>query len=78
MIKLSSNISIGSHKLSNASPVYVIAEMACAHQGSLDNAFKLIDSAVNAKADCIQLQIFDTESNMVPSAPIYNLLKSLL
>jgi sialic acid synthase SpsE len=36
-----------------------------------------VDSAVNAGADCVQLQIFDTAANMAPSSPLYSLLEKI-
>lgn len=38
-------------------PTFIIAEMACAHQGNVNNACKLVDVAAKAKADAIQIQV---------------------
>lgn len=40
---------------------YIIAEMACAHQGKLDLAVRMVDVAVGARCDCVKTQIFDPE-----------------
>ena len=37
---------------------FIIAEMACAHNGKMSEAKELIDMAVKAGADAIQLQFF--------------------
>ena len=56
---------------------YIIAEMACAHDGSLDKAKKLIDSALMANADCIQLQFFVADETVTPHHEVYDLLKKI-
>ncbi len=38
--------------------VYIIAEAGVNHNGSLDNAFRLIDAACEAKADAVKFQTF--------------------
>ncbi len=47
---------------------YVIAEMACAHEGSPDLANRLVDIAANAKPDAIQLQLFSVDRLVSPFA----------
>lgn len=61
----------------NKKKPYLIAEMACAHQGDFLNAKKLVEVARNNKFDCIQIQIFNAESNLLPSAPMYEKIKSI-
>jgi len=56
---------------------YIIAEMACAHNGKKEYAIKLVDLAVNAKADAIQLQIFDVEEMIVSTHEAYEVVKSI-
>jgi sialic acid synthase SpsE len=76
-MKLRSEIAIAGRRVADDEPVYIIGEMACGHQGDLTQALRLIDSAVAAKADCVQLQIFDPAANMAPTAPLYSLLQQL-
>jgi N,N'-diacetyllegionaminate synthase len=57
--------------------VYLIAEIACAHQGSLAKSKALVESAVHAAADAVQFEIFDAEHNMVPYAPLFDLITRL-
>ena len=65
------SINIGNRTLSQESPAYIIAEMACAHQGDPEQAILLIDSAVDAGADAIQLELFDAPNNLAPQSPLY-------
>lgn len=41
--------------------VYIIAEAGDNHNGIRENAFDLVDRAVDAKADCVKFQVFVTE-----------------
>ena len=64
--------------INDASPgVYIIAEMACAHDGDPEKAKKIIDAAVSAKADAVQLQFFSVEDLMAPDHQSYELLKRI-
>ena len=56
---------------------YIIAEMACAHEGQVERAKKLIDVAVQSGADAIQFEIFDPDDNIVPQLKMYSILKKL-
>lgn len=49
---------------------YIIAEAADQHFGSLDNAFKLIDGAKEAGADCIKFQHHLPDEEMLPDVPM--------
>jgi N-acetylneuraminate synthase len=43
-------------------PVYIIAEAGVNHDGSVDDALRLIDAAAEAGADCIKFQVFSAEA----------------
>lgn len=58
-------------------PTFFIAEMACAHQGIVQNARDLVDVAVKAKADAVQLQVFKKEAYMSPLYKDYELINRL-
>jgi N,N'-diacetyllegionaminate synthase len=56
---------------------YLIAEMACAHDGDLQKAKALVDSAAQAGADAVQLQVFSVENQVIPSHSLHPLLVKL-
>ena len=49
-------------------PVIIIAEAGVNHNGNLDNAFKLIDAAVDAGVDYVKFQTFKSEKLVSKSA----------
>ena len=56
---------------------YIIAEMACSHEGDQDLARTIIAGATEAGADAIQFQIWKAEDMVVPSHPDLPLLKKI-
>lgn len=56
---------------------YIIAEMACAHDGDVSKAYKLVDMAADAKSDAIQFQLFHTAEIVVPKHHLYSLLEQI-
>lgn len=59
------------------SPVFIIAEMACSHEGNPSLARKIIDGAGQADADAIQFQIWSIADMVVPQHPEYEKLKRI-
>ena len=70
-------LDINGIKIGQCNRPYIIAEMACAHNGKKEYALRLIDLAVEANADAIQLQIFNTNEMMVPSHKAYRTVKEI-
>ena len=55
----------------------IIAEMACSHNGNIKNAYKIAKHAYAAKADIIQLQVWNLNYMMSPKNKIYSKIKKL-
>jgi N,N'-diacetyllegionaminate synthase len=70
-------LSINGKMIGEGNPVFVIAEMACAHNGDLDSALRLVDVAVEARADAVQLQIFSVKDYIVPHHSSIDLIRKL-
>jgi sialic acid synthase SpsE len=51
--------------------------MACAHNGNIKEAKKLIDAAISANADAIQLQFFVADETVTPNHEAYEIIKSI-
>jgi N,N'-diacetyllegionaminate synthase len=61
----------------NSHGIYIIAEMACSHEGDRSLARKIIDGAGNAGSDAIQFQIWSLIDMVVPHHPDYKRLKRI-
>lgn len=46
----------------NNDEVYVIAEMSANHAGKIENAYKIIEEAAKAGADCVKIQTYTADS----------------
>jgi len=49
-------IHVGSHNVGDGNPCYIVAEIGINHNGDMDNAKLLIDSAVNAGCSAVKFQ----------------------
>ncbi len=56
------DISIGNFTINDKSPAFLIAEIGNNHNGSIELAYKLVDEAVSAGANCVKFQMRDMES----------------
>ena len=56
---------------------YIIAEMACAHNGDFQQAIDLIKASKEAGADACQLQFFVPEETVTPNHPVYQVLQDI-
>jgi len=54
---------------------YTIAEIGINHNGDLDNAKKMIDSAARSNANSVKFQTYITEKRASKDSPIYDILK---
>lgn len=62
-------LEFSSHVISDDSPCFIIAEAGVNHNGNMDLAHKLINSAKEAGADCVKFQNFFAEDLVTPEAP---------
>lgn len=51
-------IAIAGRKIGQDCPPYIIAELSANHNGNLDQAFRIIDAAVEAGADAVKIQTY--------------------
>ncbi|HEY6161117.1 MAG TPA: N-acetylneuraminate synthase family protein [Bacteroidia bacterium] len=75
---MNTHIKIGNKKIGPGERPYIIAEMACAHDGDIQKATKLVDAAVDAGADAIQLQFFELDETLTPSHEAYSVVKGIV
>ncbi|HLG02696.1 MAG TPA: N-acetylneuraminate synthase family protein, partial [Bacteroidia bacterium] len=74
---MNKEIRIRDKVIGNGNPPFVIAEMACAHDGIFEKALKLVDAAVDADADAVQLQFFIPDETVTPNHPVYDVVKKI-
>ena len=70
-------IKVRNTKIGDGLPPYVIAEMACAHDGDVGKAKALIEAAAEAGVDAVQLQLFSVPQQVAPQHRLYELLGQL-
>ena len=54
---------------------FIVAEIGINHGGNLNQAKRLIDSAVNCGVDAVKFQTYKTEKRVEKSSPIFKILK---
>jgi len=60
-------ITINERKIGDSFPPYVIAEMSANHNGDINNAYKIIDMAKSAGAECVKLQTYTPDTLTIDS-----------
>jgi len=68
-------VKIGDKVIGGDNPCYIIAEAGSNHNGSFEQAKKLIDAAVEAGADAVKFQIFKAENLYSKYTPEFSYLK---
>ena len=59
---MNAHISINSRKIGTDYAPYIIAEMSANHNGSIENAFKIIEQAKRCGADAVKLQTYTADT----------------
>lgn len=60
-------ISIGSRKIGDQHPVFIVAEISGNHNQSFDRAKKIIDAAIESGADAVKLQTYTADTMTIDS-----------
>ncbi|TAK98969.1 MAG: hypothetical protein EPO08_17855 [Rhodospirillaceae bacterium] len=74
---LSRAVTVRGRRISDSDPVYIVGEIACGHQGDINQARRLIEAVTAAGADAVQLEFFHPPANMVGSLPFYKVVEDL-
>lgn len=61
-------IKIGSHKIGNRNPVFIIAEVGINHNGDIELAKRMIKAAKEVNVDAVKFQTFQAETIMTETA----------
>lgn len=75
--KLNKQIHIGNKVIGQGYPAYIIAEMACAHNGSMEEAKALVKASADAGADATQLQFFNMGHVVTPTNDLFPVLDKI-
>ena len=70
-------LDINNKKIGEANPTYFIAEAGLNHNGQIDIAKKMIDSAYNAGADAIKFQTYKSENFLSESSEYFDFFKNV-
>ena len=68
-MRFSTRFEIDGKPVGQDAPVYVIAEAGVSHFGSEEKAYRLVDLAVEAKADAVKFQVFDVDQMISRELP---------
>jgi len=69
------NIELGHLSIGEDQPAFVIAELGINHNGSIEQAKRLIDEAHKSGASSVKFQTYITEKRVQKDAPIFDILK---
>lgn len=73
-LPVATSLSIGGRKIGAGEPPYIIAEMSANHNGSIQNAFKIIDMAKACGANAVKMQTYTPDTITLDSnAPDFHI-----
>ena len=70
-------LKIGNKFIGDGEPTFVIAEVAGSHEGSLEQAKRLLEVSREVGADAVKFQIFKADELIVPALPKYHSFKEV-
>lgn len=73
---MNKTVKIGKKLIGDGQPCFIIAEAGSNHDGSFEKAIKLIDVAVDAKADAVKFQTFKAKKMYTEKAGVLNYIKT--
>lgn len=76
-MKFNRSIKINDKVIGDGNRPYIIAEMACAHNGRFEEAKELIKVSKEAGADASQLQFFVPEETVTPNHEVFSVLQDI-
>lgn len=76
-MKFNTTIDIKGKRIGLGENPYIIAEMACAHNGDFEQAKALIKASHETGADACQLQFFVPEETVTPSHEVFKVLQDI-
>ena len=68
-------IKLGTSWVGYGHPIYLIAELACAHEGDFYYACNMVDAAAKAKVSAVKLQVFTSDGLVVQNHKLYKTYK---
>ena len=71
MTSSTSTITLRNSQIGIGHPAYIIAELACAHEGDFEFAVHQIDAAIRAGASAVKFQVFTADGLVVPSHELH-------
>ena len=74
-VHLKPEITIGTRKIGGKNPTFIILDIGANHNRDMDTAKKLIDLAVEAKADAVKFQTYSAETLYSKKTPEFEYLK---
>lgn len=68
---------VAKKRLQIGAPPYLLAEMACSHDGSIDRAIQMVNDAADAGFNGVQFQLFTTKNILTPRHKFYEKVRGL-
>lgn len=74
---MNETIEVGRRRIGRGEATFVVAEMACAHEGSPERALAMVEALAASGVDAIQLQIFQSSELIAETHPNFELVEGL-